>query len=255
MKIITIAKLPYKLLRFIKNAIYEIFLRKMPLDDFGNYEEYWEKREKQNEEILFRDKWISNQIEKNSYVLDIGCGNGRFLKYLKSLELNLFLYGIDLSKKNIENLKKNGIDGCVLDLEKENLIEKLNELNIKFDYVVLMEIIEHLYNPESLMEQLKKIKAKKYFVTIPNLGYIIHRLRLFLGGKMPITTIIFHIKEHIRFWTFSDFIYWSKKLGFKCSSYKGQTGFPVLWRLFPSLFASQIIYVLEIDEDYLYEKR
>ncbi|MCP4107102.1 MAG: hypothetical protein GY749_16440 [Desulfobacteraceae bacterium] len=145
-----------------------------------------------------------------------------------------------------------------------------------------MELIEHLPNPEVLMENIKCVNAKRYYVTIPNLGFIENRLRLSLGGKMPITRIIFHIKKHLRFWTVRDFKYWSEHLGYKVEhhflnssppfrsawivkskpldlaiqrgtnlksgavvSYHGQNGTWLLWKIFPALFAKQMIYVLE----------
>lgn len=113
------------------------------------------------------------------------------------------------------------------------------------DYVVIMELIEHMVDPESLMREIKNSSKASIYITIPNMGFIINRLRLFLGGKMPITVIIFHMREHVRFWTYSDFKYWANSLGFKVVKHYGQNGVPFVWRLWPSLFARQLIFRLE----------
>jgi len=94
----------------------------------------------------------------------------------------------------------------------------------------------------------QKLNPQKCIVSIPNLGYIGCRLRLLLGGRMPLTNIFYHIREHIRFWTVKDFIYWADKMGFKVEKIEGQYGFPVFWKLFPSLFASGVVYILEPNE-------
>ncbi|GAH91867.1 unnamed protein product, partial [marine sediment metagenome] len=122
-------------------------------------------------------------------------------------------------------------------------------LKEEYDYICLMELIEHIAHPEFLIKKIKN-KFKKYlFITIPNMGYIENRLRLAFAGKMPITIIIYHIREHIRFWTVKDFLYWANRLGLTVEAYYGQGGLGIprikLWKYFPSLFASQIVYVLK----------
>ena len=62
---------------------------------------------------------------------------------------------------------------------------------------------------------------------------------------MPVTAIVYHIKEHLRFWTVRDFHHWAEHCGFKVETYTGQNGFFGLWRIWPSLFARQMIYVLK----------
>lgn len=58
-------------------------------------------------------------------VLDIGCGDGRFLFYLRDLKPNLTLTGVDGSSNAIDNLKSKGIEAHVLDLSTNTDLEKL----------------------------------------------------------------------------------------------------------------------------------
>jgi len=243
-------KIPFKVIKILKSLFMEIFITKMPLSDFSNYDEYWGKRGSEGNVILFRYKYVAEMLPMSSSVLDVGCGDGRFLKYLKNVKPNLVLFGIDQSEVAINKLKMHDIKGKIVDLTRESISNMQQEMRIKFDYIVVMELLEHLYDPETLMRDLRNIGAKRYFITIPNLGFIVNRLRLAIGGKMPVTNIFFHIREYIRFWTFSDFKYWSKNMGFKLVVYHGQYGITWLWKLWPSLFASGMIYVLEIDNNY-----
>jgi hypothetical protein len=113
------------------------------------------------------------------------------------------------------------------------------------EVIVAMELIEHLPEPERLMKEFLKTRASVFYITIPNLGFIVNRLRLALGGRMPVTAIVYHIKEHLRHWTVRDFRQWAEHCGFVVVSHTGQNGFAGLWRIWPSLFARQMIYVLK----------
>jgi methionine biosynthesis protein MetW len=210
----------------------------MPLDEFENYDDYWQKRNELS--VLYRYKYVTDHLPETGRVLDIGCGDGTFLKYLKSRKPKLELMGIDLSEVAIAKLKAAGIPGMVYDISETDLL-----LEVNADYVVIMELLEHLVNPEAVMRKVKMIETQRCYVTIPNLGYIENRLRLGFGGKMPITVIIFHIREHLRLWTVADFKYWADQMGYRVVEYHGQGGMPLLWRFWPSLFAVQMIYVLE----------
>jgi len=235
---------PINIIKSIYAFFWRIFFQKMPLDEFDDYEHYWNKRK--NLPLKYRYKYIASQLPDKGRVLDVGCGDGTFLRYLKTQKPELEIMGIDISESTISKLKEDGIEGIVCDLD---LAEKKLFPNCQADYVVVMELIEHLPNPEVLMKNLRQLQAQCYYVTIPNLGFIENRLRLALGGKMPITRIIFHIKEHLRFWTVSDFKYWANHVGYRVVNYHGQNGTWFLWRIWPALFAKQMIYLMEADNN------
>ena len=217
----------------------------MPLCNFKSYDEYWTKRidDKRTSSLLYRYRYVADRLPDEGTVLDIGCGNGAFLKYLKSKKPKLQLLGFDISKRAIECLISEGINGKVVDADRDSLGKALEGMNV--DYIVIMQVLEHLYHAEELIQEVRNLSPKCCFVAIPNLGYIVHRLRLGLAGKMPITGVIYHIREHIRFWTVKDFHYWADKMGFRVIEYSGQGGFPYLWKYVPSLLAGQLIFVLK----------
>lgn len=227
------------MIRKLRQIFGEIFLDPMPLKEFTDYDDYWQKRGRQ--EPKYRFTWVARQLPETGKLLDIGCGDGAFLEYAREVRPNLNMLGVDGSAAAIEKLRAKNLEGAVVgDLNAPDLAGFRD-----VDVIVAMELIEHLPEPELLMREFLKSTADVFYITIPNLGFIVNRLRLALGGKMPLTAIVYHIKEHIRFWTVRDFEVWASHCGFTVREYTGQNGFFGLWRIFPSLFARQMIYVLE----------
>jgi len=220
-----------------------------PLNEFADYDEYWTRRS-QTEDIEHyspRNMLVAKHIPDGASVLDIGCGDGAFLSYLKQQRPNCDVFGVDVSCKAIEMLHKRALNGMVINPNHP----LRNQIDRSFDYVVLMEVLEHVHDAESLCRQTLDFNPKKVFVTIPNMGFIINRLRLFIGGRMPVTVIIFHMKEHIRFWTVKDFKQWAKILGFEVKSISCQYNRKAAYifnktivRWLPSLFGRQLVYEL-----------
>lgn len=77
-------------------------------------------------------------------ILDYGCGDANLPKMLKS---NIDYTGLDINLKLINQNKKK--------FPNASFISKLK--NQKFDVIVLSAVIEHVINPEKLLQQLKKI--------------------------------------------------------------------------------------------------
>jgi methionine biosynthesis protein MetW len=227
------------MIRKLRQIFGEVFLYPMPLKEFSDYDDYWEKRVKQ--EPKYRFIWVTQHLSGKEKLLDVGCGDGAFLEYVREHRPEVRLLGIDGSAAAIEKLRARGLEGALAG----NLITPDLEAFRDVDVVVAMELIEHLPEPERLMREFLKTRAEVFYITIPNLGFIVNRLRLALGGKMPVTAIVYHIKEHLRFWTVRDFHHWADHCGFKVAECAGQNGFFGLWRIWPSLFARQMIYVLE----------
>lgn len=113
----------------------------------------------------------------------------------------------------------------------------------------MMEVIEHIVDAEDLMHQVMEMNPSRIFITIPNVGCIKHRLRLMFGGRFPITSIFYHMKEHVRFWTVKDFKQWSKAMGLHIISIHGQFDqgdklVKFVVKKWPTLFADRVVYEL-----------
>lgn len=158
--------------------IYNLLAGDMPLKNIipdSEYEKYWINREKADEQILRRKSrvykrmhLIAEEVEDNSNVLDIGCGNGDLFSIVHKKKPNCKLLGIDISSDAITKTKMKGFRASKVNITQDNLSELGN-----FDYIIMSEIIEHLPNPEKVILDVKKITRKKIIITTPNIAFIL----------------------------------------------------------------------------------
>lgn len=143
----------------------------------------WENR---NNKLYQREKislnFIKSLIKKDTNFLDVGCGEGVFLKDIKTIFPNAKFSGVDSSDFQLKKLSKLGIDFKKADLEKKVPFE--NEI---FDIVYAAEIVEHLYNPDLFLSEINRILKKNghLILTTPNLCAWFNRI-IFLFGIQPL---------------------------------------------------------------------
>jgi len=124
---------------------------------------------------------ISQIIQNNKRVLDIGCGDGTLMEYLKVNQQN-DVRGLEPEKNLVQKCISKGLSVIEGDAEKE-LIQFPEK---SFDYVVLSQTLQAFLRPEEVLNQLLRI-GKQTIVSIPNFGYWKVRLHLLFKGTMPIT--------------------------------------------------------------------
>ena len=177
----------------------------------------------ENEKIYMnKEKFYSTHSEilklvnNNSNVLDIGCNEGYIGSLLKTKK-NCFVTGID-KKDNISNLNLDKFISHDLNTGPPKIDYK------DFDYIILLDVIEHLTNPESFIDQLKNYLSNnekvKIIISTPNIAFIVIRIMLLIGkfnyGKRGILD-----KTHARLFTFSTLKYLLLQSGFSIISTKG----------------------------------
>lgn len=210
-----------------------------------NYEEYWQFRGWQIESKLkSREKIILSLIPEKKSVLDVGCGNSLLPIKLKEKDDKVIV--ADISELIINEYKKYNIQGMVLDLEKTTSIN----FDKKFDYVILSEVLEHMKNPEEIIEELKKY-TDYFIITIPNSAYFQFRLGLLFGGRF-FTQWVYHPAEHLRFWSHIDFLEWLKAMGLEIkkvmvpeeSIFHGRLNLlPIIWK---NMFGFRMVYLCKV---------
>lgn len=131
-------------------------------------------------------KIISDLIEKNSRVLDVGCGDGELMSFILN-NISNDIRGIEISKSNVQKCISKGLTVIEGDAEKD----LFQFPNSSFDYVILSQTLQAFLNPEKVLDELLRV-GKKAIVTIPNFGHWKVRLNLLFKGTMPVTESLPH---------------------------------------------------------------
>lgn len=136
--------------------------------------------------MKIQDDVLAGLIEINSRVLDVGCGDGSLLLYLKKNK-RIDGRGLEINQKNVQECLSKGLAVIEGDAEKD----LVNYPNQSFDIAILNQAIQQFYEPRRVLNELLRI-AKKAIITIPNFGYWKVRLNLLLTGTMPVTKTLPH---------------------------------------------------------------
>ena len=126
-------------------------------------------------------KVIAELLPNNTRVLDVGCGDGSLMSFLKK-EKNIEVRGLELNKDNVQKCIYNGLP--VIQGDAENELHQFPKQS--FDYVVLSQTLQAFYDPEKVLKELLRI-GKSVIISIPNFGYWKVRIKLLVFGKMPVT--------------------------------------------------------------------
>ena len=159
-------------------------------------------------------KIISDLIDRDSHVLDVGCGDGILMEFLTK-EKKVNIRGIEISKAKDQNCIAKGL--TIIEGNAENDLKQFPENS--FDYVILSQTLQAFLDPENVINELLRI-GKQAIVTIPNFGYWKIGLHLLLKGTMPVTKTLpdeWYNTANIHLCTIKDFVNFSKTKNFKLS--------------------------------------
>ena len=160
-------------------------------------------------------KIISSLIEKNSKILDVGCGNGELMKYILN-NISNNIRGLEISKENVQECIKKGL----------TVIEGNAELDLgqfpnkSYNYVVLSQTLQAFLNPEKVLYELLRV-GKKAIVTIPNFGFWKVRVNLLIKGTMPVTKNLpneWYNTPNLHMCTIKDFVTFCDKRELKLTN-------------------------------------
>lgn len=155
---------------------------------------------------------IADLIEANSRVIDVGCGDGVLMDFLKQNK-NIDVRGLEISKDKVQKCISKGL--TVIEGNAESDLKQFP--NHSFDYAVLSQTLQAFLNPEIVINELLRV-GKKAIVTIPNFGYWKVRFHLLFRGTMPITETLpdqWYNTANLHMCTIKDFFNFSKEKNFK----------------------------------------
>jgi methionine biosynthesis protein MetW len=157
-------------------------------------------------------KIITDLIENNSRVIDVGCGDGVLMDFLKKNK-NVDVRGLEISKEKVQKCISKGL--TVIEGNAESDLQQFPDHS--FDYAILSQTLQAFLNPEIVINELLRV-GKKAIVTIPNFGYWKVRFHLLFRGTMPITETLpdqWYNTANLHMCTIKDFFNFSKEKNFK----------------------------------------
>ena len=180
---------------------------------------------------------IAGWIRMGSSVLDLGCGDGSLLKYLRETR-RVTGYGVEIDDGGVLSCVKNGVNVIQSDLEHE-----LSEFaNGSFDYVILSQTLQAVRHSERVVREMLRV-GREGIVTFPNFGYWKNRLHV-VAGRMPVSENLpyqWFDTPNIHLCTIEDFERFCASRGVKILERKVLTNDePVTW--WPNLLGALAVY-------------
>lgn len=198
------------------------------------YNDYYEKiLGKDYDSGYIRNKWHTNYLnmgpnynliqeikeasDKSFNVLEVGCDCGATLLEIHNRFPESSVYGVEINAvsaniaSHIANIKVGNIEESVYLWD-----------DIKFDYIIFGDVLEHLHNPDKVVKECLSILNSngKIISSIPNLMHysVLYKL---INGNFTYTDTGLLDRTHIHFFTYNEIINMFENNGYKIISAKG----------------------------------
>jgi methionine biosynthesis protein MetW len=145
---------------------------------------------------------IGELVEPGTRVLDLGCGAGELLAWLKENK-KVDSRGVELTSANVQKAIARGVSVYQGDLE--SALEDYP--NRAFDYVILSQTLQETRNPLNVLRGMLRI-GRYGIVAFPNFAHWSVRLSHLWSGRAPKTPLFPHDwfdSPNIHFLTVFDF--------------------------------------------------
>ena len=185
---------------------------------------------------------IKQWVERDSEVLDLGCGDGEILKILSN-DSGATVLGVEINQEDINACIKSGLN--VIEQDIDQGLENFGDQS--FDIVIMSQTIQVLREPKKALMEVTRI-GKESIVTIPNFGHISTRLNLLFSGKMPVTGSLpkdWYETDNIHLCTIKDFEILCDESSININErrfFNSSGNESILAKISPNLFAATALY-------------
>jgi methionine biosynthesis protein MetW len=166
----------------------------------------------ETEQMRFDLQVIASWIDPGSRVLDLGCGNGELLAWL-TVHKKVSGVGIEVDEEKAASCIANGLSVLQGDFNDE--VDDYPDK--RFDYVILSQTLQQVYEPARLLYSLSRI-GRRFIVSFPNFSHFSIRLQLLLKGMAPKSEELpynWYDTPNIRVITLKDFRNFARDVGYR----------------------------------------
>lgn len=208
----------------------------------------YQKYEHANSHIL---QYILQSGIVNPKVLDVGCWMGAFGEQLNK-HISCQIDGIDINEEVLGIAKTKGYRNLYkIDLNNADF----TGIDQQYDFIIFGDVLEHTIDPSGIIKQLKlKLNVNGLIaVSLPNVGFVLYRL-LHLLGYWDYKEYGVMDKTHLRFFTLHSMKRFFKTNNLQIMQTDPHVGLnrsafviksaKILAKMYPSLFAIQIVFLL-----------
>ncbi|MCU0559375.1 MAG: methionine biosynthesis protein MetW [Desulfobacterales bacterium] len=189
---------------------------------------------------------IASWIEPGARVLDLGCGEGDLLQHLIA-QKGVAGTGIEHNEEKVARCIEKGLSVLQGDINREILDYPRNA----FDYVILSQTLQQVYEPAALIRTMLHV-GRRGIVSFPNFSHWRLRLQLLLTGYAPVSRQLpyqWYDTPNIRVITLKDFKKFADAVGLRvlkeaAINTNSQDRYGRTTRLLPNLRATYGIYMI-----------
>jgi methionine biosynthesis protein MetW len=168
-----------------------------------------ERRVRAEQRERFDFAVIASWIPPGERVLDLGCGDGRLLRYLSETR-DVSGYGVEIDHESVLGCIRNGVDVIQMDIECGLSGFEDNS----FDHVVISQALQTMRTTERILTEMLRVAAEAV-VSFPNFAYRTNRVAI-AEGHMPVSEDLpydWFDTPNVRFFTIFDFEDLCSRLG------------------------------------------
>ncbi|MBI5652222.1 MAG: methyltransferase domain-containing protein [Chloroflexi bacterium] len=206
------------------------------MNDNRNY--VWDEQINARPEYPVIERWIAD----GARVIDLGCGNGSLLAFLKARK-HISEFGIELAPSGVAACRQRGLNVRAGRID----VALADVADAAFDVAICNVTLQMVMYPEIVLKEMRRI-ARQQIISFPNFAFVLNRLDLLWFGRMPRWGLFGYAwfnTGHIHQLAINDFRATSGSLGLDIRAVVYLGKFGMFARVLPNLFAQTAIFLLQ----------